>query len=120
MNKLILIIFALSLLGCKSEKDNAIKKGFFNGCSKANVETLVASFFENPKWESFVSPDDNKYHLNASGQIMYNNVSANALIQFEIEEGEKWTINAFEINSQPQDDEMVVELIDEMCNSVKK
>ena len=97
--------------------DKTIKQGHFDACPKHNVEKLVTSFFANPKWESFVSPDDDKYHLNASGQIMYDNETVNALIQFEMVGDERWQINAFEINGEPQNEFMVAELINEMCIS---
>jgi len=97
--------------------DDTIKKGYFNGCKKATVEQLVNNFFNNPKWESFVSPEDDKYHLNVSGQIQYDEKPANAIIQFEVLENEKWQINAFTINGEPQEDEIILELVSEMCNA---
>jgi hypothetical protein len=104
-----------TLFGCKAKMDETIKKGYFDACKKHNVETLVNGFFANPKWESFISPDDDKYHLNVSGQITYDNALVNALVQFETHEDERWQINAFEINGEPQDEFMVAELINEMC-----
>jgi hypothetical protein len=95
--------------------DNTIKKGYFDACKKHNVETLVNSFFANPKWESFVSPDDDKYHLNAKGQITYDNKPVNAVIQFEMDGNDRWQINSFEINEEAQNDLMVNELINKMC-----
>jgi len=120
MKKIIVLIIVSALVGCKSEMDKTIKQGYFDACKKHNVETLVTSFFANPKWESYVSPEDDKYHLNASGQIMYDNKTVNALIQFEMEGDDRWQINAFEINGEAQDELMVAELINEMCISVDK
>ena len=110
-----MLFFTLSILGCKSDMDETIKNGYFDTCPEANVETLVNGFFANPKWESFVSPDDDKYHLNATGEIQYDSKTVNAVIQFEMEDGDRWQINAFEINNQPQDNDMIAELIYEMC-----
>jgi len=120
MKQLIVLLIFTTLVGCKSEMDKTIKQGYFDACKKHNVETLVTSFFANPKWESFVSPDDNKYHLNASGQIMYDNQTVNAVIQFEMEGDDRWQINAFEINGEAQNELMVAELINEMCISADK
>lgn len=120
MKRLIVLLIIITLVGCKSEMDKTIKQGYFDACKKHNVETLVTSFFANPKWESFVSPDDNKYHLNASGQIMYDNQTVNAVIQFEMEGDDRWQINAFEINGEAQNELMVAELINEMCISADK
>jgi hypothetical protein len=120
MKQIILLIIIITLVGCKSEMDKTIKEGYFDACKKYNVETLITSFFANPKWEGFVSPDDNKYHLNASGQIMYDNQTENALIQFEMVGDDRWQVNAFEINGKAQDELMVAELINEMCISADK
>ena len=120
MKQLIVLLIFTTLVGCNSEKDKTIKQGYFDACKKHNVETLVTSFFANPKWESYVSPDDNKYHLNASGQIMYDNQTVNAVIQFEMEGDDRWRINAFELNGEAQDELMVAELVNEMCISADK
>ena len=112
---------ALVLVSCTSAFDDSIKQGSFNSCPDYTVETLVNGFFSDPVWESFVSPDDDKYHLNVSGGILYGEEDANALIQFEFLEEDNWQINAFEINNVPQNDfiieELVVAMCDEMTNS---
>jgi hypothetical protein len=46
---------------------------------------------------------------------MYNNAEAFTLVQFSVYEDQSWEINAFEIDGQPQDDYMVIELINLMC-----
>lgn len=119
MKYIYFIILVLIIASCKSKMDDSIKKGYFDSCKKATVEQLVNNFFNNPKWESFVSPDDDRYHLNVSGQIQYDEKAANALIQFEVLKNKKWQINAFEINGEPQDDDVIEELISEMCTSNK-
>ncbi len=120
MKKVIFLFSLFILLSCKSNLENVIKEGSFDSCPNQSVETLVNSFFKNPKWESFVSPEDDKFHLNASGQILYGNKKVNALIQFEIINEDRWQINAFEINGEPQDDYMIEELIAEMCEESSK
>ncbi len=117
MKKIAFLFLLTTLFSCKSKMDETIKKGYFDACKKHNVETLVNSFFANPKWESFVSPDDDKYHLNSSGQITYDNKPVNAVIQFEMDGDDRWHINAFEINGEAQNEIMVAELINEMCLS---
>jgi hypothetical protein len=117
MKNIYIIILVIIITSCKSKMDDKIKKGYFDSCKKATVEQLVNNFFNNPKWESFVSPDDDKYHLNVSGQIQYEEKPAKALIQFEELENEGWQINAFEINGEPQEDEVMIELVSEMCNA---
>ena len=44
----------------------------------------------------------------------------NALIQFEMVGEDSWQINAFEMNGEAQDDNMIFELINEMCSSAGK
>ena len=118
MKQTAVFILVLIFIGCKSKMDDTVKKGYFDNCKKGNVEQLINGFFANPHWKSFVSPDDDKYHLNVTGDIQYEGKEASALIQFEILKNDRWQINSFMINGQPQSNEMVYELIYEMCNSL--
>lgn len=106
-------------VSCKYKMEQKIKKGYFDSCPKHDVESMVESYFENPDWESFISPDDNKYHLNVSGNILYNGREAKAILQFELLEDDRWKINAFEINGNEQNDFMISALLDEMCSSAE-
>jgi type II secretory pathway component GspD/PulD (secretin) len=118
MKYLLMILGIITLLGCKSEMDNTIKNGHFDNCQDGTVEELVEEFFTNTNWESFVSPDDNKYHLNVSGEINVNEKPAKALIQFEMIDDKNWQINAFTIDGEGQTDEMISELVTTMCNEL--
>ena len=111
MNKIYLIFLIILFTGCKESMEDKIKGGYFNDCQIADVETLINSFFSNPKWESFISPDDNLFHLNIEGQITFNGKPAEALVQFQMDKNDSWFINAFEINSQSQADIMIYYLI---------
>lgn len=113
-----MILGIITLLGCKSEMDSTIKNGHFDNCQDGTVEELVEGFFTNTNWESFVSPDDNKYHLNVSGEITVNEKPAKALIQFEMIDDKNWQINAFTIDGEGQTDEMISELVTTMCNEL--
>jgi hypothetical protein len=115
MNKISLIFLIILFTGCKESMEDKIKSGYFNDCQIADVETLINSFFSNPKWESFISPDDNLFHLNIEGQITFNGKPAEALVQFQMDKNDSWFINAFEINSQSQADIMISSLISKMC-----
>lgn len=116
MKQLAFLCSLILLFSCKSQLDDSIKQGYFDNCKKATVEKLVGNFFENPKWESFMATDD-KYHCNVSGRITYDNQPVKATIQFEILEDERWQINAFEINGEPQQDAMIESLVTEMCKA---
>lgn len=109
---------AFLIFGCTSAIDDTIKQGSFNSCPSYTVETLVNGFIADPVWESFVSPDDDKYHLNVSGVILYDDEDANAVIQFEVLEEESWQINAFEIDNVPQNDFVIEELVTAMCDEM--
>ncbi len=120
MKKIVLLIVLPLLLGCKSQMEKTVKEGHFDACKKATVEKLIENYFADPKWESFIA-DDGKYHINVTGKITFNNKPAKALLQFYIyEDDERWEVNAFEINGKPQQDLMVVELIEDMCNEYKE
>jgi len=120
--KFYLALFCLGIFlsGCKSEMDDLIKKGSFEACPDHTVETLVTNYFDNPKWESFISPDDDKYHLNATGEIFYNDKPTKILLQFEFTEGENWQINAMDLDGEPQSEEMIYELVNSMCAESSK
>lgn len=109
---------AFLIFGCTSAIDDTIKQGSFNSCPDYTVETLVNGFFADPVWESFVSPDDDKYHLNVSGGILYGDEDANALIQFELLGEDNWQINAFEIDNVPQNDFVIEALVTTMCDEM--
>ena len=112
----VLVLFLF--VGCKSDMDSSIKEGYFDSCKSGTVEELVDGYFDKPEWESFVSPDDNKYHLNVSGGITYNNLPAKALLQFEINKDKTWKINAFEIDGEPQNELMIASIVSNMCEEV--
>ena len=94
--------------------EDIVKEGYFDLCEETTVEVLVQNFFANPSWDSFFA-DDDYYYINVTGNIMYNNAEAFTLVQFSVYEDQTWEINAFEIDGQPQDDYMVIELINLMC-----
>jgi len=108
----LLLLFSLS--GCEYATENIVKEGYFDLCQETTVDDLVQNFFANPSWDSFYA-DDNYFYINVTGNIMYNNVEAFALVQFSVYEDDTWEINAFEIDEQPQEEYMIIELIQLMC-----
>ena len=116
---LIILLTSISLISCSDSRDDIIKKGYFDRCPDYTVEELINDFFEDAYWESFISPDDNRYHLDVSGVIYLQeyNIPVDALIQFQLNGGDRWEINAFTINSEPQEVEQYYYLIDSMCMS---
>ena len=94
--------------------EDIVKEGYFDLCEETTVEVLVQNFFANPSWDSFFA-EDGYYYINVTGNILYDNAAAFSLVQFSVYEDQSWEINAFEIDGQPQDDYMVIELINLMC-----
>jgi hypothetical protein len=112
-----LLIALVFSVGCQSQLDNEIKKGYFNECENYTVEKLLNKAFENGEWESFVSPDDDKYHLNFEGEIQIKGKKIKHIIQFQFideEEGD-WEINAWEVDGEPQTNSAISAMIDGIC-----
>jgi len=116
---LLALLASIALTSCSDSRDDIIKKGYFDRCPDYTVEELINDFFDHQYWESFISPDDNKYHLEVSGIIYLQeyNIPVDALIQFQLNNGDRWEINALEINGEPQYVEQYSYLIDDMCMS---
>ncbi|MDA1336174.1 MAG: hypothetical protein O2818_04720 [Bacteroidetes bacterium] len=94
--------------------ENTVRNGFLDDCPTYTVEHLVNNYFESPEWESFIA-DDGNFYVNVSGGFIYDNEPANALLQFYVE-GDRFEVNAFEINRTPQSDFLVFSLIADMCD----
>jgi hypothetical protein len=109
-----IVLMAITIGGCKYAMENIVKEGYFYSCPDVKVEELFENYFENTKWESFIA-DDGTYCINVTGNIMYNNSPASALVQFMVFDDDSWEIYAFEINKQTQDESMVLSLITDMC-----
>jgi len=117
IKKVIFILFAFGLVTCKNF-DSVIKEGYFYECPNVSVRNLVDNFMGEPKWESFISPSDNQYYLNVSGEIIYDSRPASALLQFKFtEDNTSWIINAIEINGNPQVAEDINLFVSQMCNT---
>ena len=113
-NLFYILLISFSLAGCDLATENIVREGYFDLCEETTVDDLVKNFFANPAWDSFYA-DDNYYYINVTGNMIYNNVEAFALVQFSVYEDDSWEVNAFEIDGQPQEDYMVIELINLMC-----
>jgi hypothetical protein len=117
MKKIILIAILPFLFSCKSQLENGIKQSSFEACPGITVEKLFNKFLKNPEWESFISPDDNKYHLNVSGKFNDAGVVRKLNVQFQYTEGEMWEINAIEMDGETLSDEMILNFLGFMCET---
>lgn len=117
-----MIILALVpfLFSCKSQLENGIKEGEFEGCPNQTVSQLFEKFLKNPEWESFISPDDNKFHLNVTGKYSdLDGVSHKMMVQFQYTKGDLWEANAMEIDGQALNDDDILNSLSFICESTQ-
>ncbi len=120
MKKLILIGILPILIGCKRSLENTIKEGSFSVCPNVTVQKLFTKFLKNPNWEGFLSPDDNKFHLNVSGSFAIEGQRKNMLVQFQYTEGDNWEVNAMEIDGENVSTDEWGGIIEYICEYVNQ
>lgn len=110
-----LLVFIFS--SCTKMAESTVRNGSLTICDEHTVEELIDNFFENPKWESFVG-DDGELYVNIEGGITSDGEPVKALLQFIVEDDE-FEVNAFEIDGDPQNDLMVLSLLNKMCETAE-
>jgi uncharacterized protein (TIGR02145 family) len=100
-----------------SKEISIVKKGSINACPNYTVEELVNNFMDKPKWEHIVA-DNGIDYVNISGIIMFYGKPAKGMLQFWLRNGD-FGFQAFEIEEEPQNENMASVLIIEMCKSAK-
>lgn len=97
----------------------SIRGGHFNSypTPNANIGTITDRYFGNPRWESIIGTDGNRY-VNMIGTFNYLNSAATAKIQFRLYSDGSFILRAFEINGEPQSDFMIGVLIEDMYEEV--
>ena len=106
--------------GCENGKTNIeeIKKGKLNACSDYTIAELVDNYMGSPKWT--VEKSDKGYNVyNVSGNIYYNDVESNALIQFAID-NDNIVVKAFEVNKVSKTSDEYISLVQDMCRITKE
>ena len=58
---------------------------------------MLETILKDIKWETIVA-EDNNYYVNVKGNLNNNDV----LIQFKILQDDHWSVNALEINGNPE------------------
>ena len=125
--------FALLVFGCGDEDKNpvssnspsfdqyilSIRGGHFNSypAPNVNIGTITDRYFSNPRWESIIATDGNRY-VNMTGGFSYLDSPATAAIQFRLYSDGSFILRAFEINGVPQTDFMIGLLIEDMYDEV--
>lgn len=122
----ILLAASLSLLitpaaqaGWFSKLDEqTVKGGELESCPGVTLEQQADSFFKDPEWSAGKATDGRKL-VNVSGTFTYGDRPVRGLLQMWIQ-GEEFSVEALEINGQPQSDLMIDALLDKMCEAAKE
>jgi len=93
-----------------------VKTGTMNFCDNVDVNTLVNNYIANPNWYAFKA-DDGEDYVNIEGQIYYFEELVDILLQYQIDvRNGVFEVYAFEIDNEPQTQEMIDSLIENMCD----
>ena len=123
MKKILMFLFCITTLlvftSCfQSKAISIVKDGHFTYYDEMTVGEAVDGFFGNPKWKSYVPADKELRDfmlVNVEGKIIYDDEKADAIIQFIVDEDTgEFELYAFEIDGVPQNDYMIVSLIEAM------
>lgn len=83
--KVVLPIFALSLVACESGNVKNVKQGSLNVCSSKTIEQMVNGFLENVKWSDGESQRGNAMVI-VNGDAEYLGDKSNIELQFAFNE----------------------------------
>lgn len=102
MKKIIIVLLmSLILISCvDSQEVKTVKNGVFKSYPNKTLEEAVKGFVGNPKWESIVAKDGNKY-VNIKGNINYRDKTIKMLLQYKVD-GNNFELQALEFNGIPQ------------------
>lgn len=79
-----------------------VKEGTLNGYPQKTVGEAFDGFLKNPKWESGLSDNDERF-VNVTGKILYYDKEVNLAVQFIVDEKSgSFEYNTCEINDVPQ------------------
>ena len=95
-----------------------VKGGELESCPGVTLEQQADSFFKDPEWSAGKAADGRKL-VNVSGTFTYGDRPVRGLLQMWIQ-GEEFSVEALEINGQPQPDLMIDALLDKMCEAAKE
>ncbi|MFM4995573.1 hypothetical protein [Aeromonas sanarellii] len=95
-----------------------VKGGELESCPGVTLEQQADSFFKDPEWSAGKATDGRKL-VNVSGTFTYEDRPVRGLLQMWIQ-GEEFSVEALEINGQPQPDVMIDALLEKMCEAAKE
>lgn len=95
-----------------------VKGGELESCPGVTLEQQADSFFHDPDWSAGKAADGRKL-VNVSGTFTYLERPVRGLLQMWVQ-GEGFSVEALEINGQPQPDVMIDALLSKMCEAAKE
>lgn len=95
-----------------------VKGGELESCPCVTLEQQADSFFKDPEWSAGKAADGRKL-VNVSGTFTYGDRPVRGLLQMWVQ-GEEFSVEALEINGQPQPDVMIDALLEKMCEAAKE
>lgn len=132
---LLTIAFTFSLTGCSGSEDSSgtnviddisnifsdsanvltVKDAYIQACSTATLGEMADAFMSNPQWRDFEGTSGNTI-VELTGEISYDGLPAEALIQFEISGGSFEAIY-LGINNVDQNKLILSTLLNKMCDA---
>lgn len=129
------ITVSLSLASCGSSEDSSgsnviddisnifsdsanvltVKDAYIQACATATLGEMADAFMTNPQWRDFEGSSGNTI-VELTGEISYDGLPAEALIQFEISGGSFEAIY-LGINNVDQNRLMLSALLNNMCDA---
>lgn len=94
-----------------------VKGGVLESCPGVTLEQQADSFFKDPEWSTGQATDGRKL-VNVSGTFTYGDRPVRGLLQMWVQ-GEEFSVEALEINGQPQPDAMIDALLEKMCEAAQ-
>ncbi len=125
MMKRLVLAASVSLLmmpaahaGLLSKWDELIVKGGeLDSCPGVTLDQQADSFFKDPDWSAGKAADGRKL-VNVSGTFTYMERPVRGMLQMWVQ-GEGFSVEALEINGQPQPDVMIDALLSKMCEAAQ-
>jgi len=130
---ILLSIFALLLAGCSSSSDSSdassdlldyftesanvssVKDASLSSCPSATLGQMADAFMTNPSWRDFPSTTGGTV-VELTGEISYDGLPADALIQFDLSGGSFEAVY-LGINNVDQSMLMLSSLLNKMCDA---
>jgi len=95
-----------------------VKEGELDSCPGVTLVQQADSFFKDPDWSAGKAADGRKL-VNVSGTFTYMERPVRGMLQMWVQ-GEEFSVEALEINGQPQPEIMIKAVLDKMCEAAKE